>query len=125
MGYCGGTEKDADAQRERMLLPQWRNRPTWAKNSPRKGRGRDDRLYLKQPRAMEETSLPGIWFAKGRGWEFAHNYALVVLTTPSAFHPSVHVKRSPSHILSSTATCKGRKPVAPITEMGNQGEMIG
>lgn len=39
MGYCGDTKKDTDAQRERMLLPQWRNKPTWTKNSTGLGVG--------------------------------------------------------------------------------------
>lgn len=68
-----------------------------------KAGGENGPLYLKQPGAMVETSLPGIWFAEGWGWEPAHNYALVVLATPSAFHPSVHAKQPPSHILSSAA----------------------
>lgn len=93
----GATEKDADAQRERMRLPQWRNKSTWTKNSMVKGRGGENGpLYLKQPRAMVETSLPGVRFAEGWGWELAHNYALVVFTTPSAFHPSAHAKQPPS-----------------------------
>lgn len=41
MGYHGVTEKDADAQRERMRLPQWRHKSTWTKNSMGKGRGRE------------------------------------------------------------------------------------
>lgn len=117
MGCCGGIRKDADAQRERMMLPRWRNKPVWTKNSMggRKEGAENDPLYLKQPRAMVESSLLGIWFAEGRGWGFAHkpNNALVVLST--AFPTSL----VPQH------TCKRGKPVVPITEMGDQGEMTG
>lgn len=58
--------------------------------------GENGLLHLQQPRAVVGTSLPGIRFAQGWGCELAHNYALVVLTTPSAFQPSARAKQPPS-----------------------------
>lgn len=97
MGYCEGTKKDTDARGERRLLPQWRNKPTWTKNTTGEGRRREwPTIFKTAQRNGKKTSLLGIWFAKGWGWEFAHNYALMVLSTPSAFHPPVHAKRPSS-----------------------------